>query len=399
MKKTIDMKLRQYKKGMIPKGTRVLIRIDANVPIKNGRVVSGGDNRIQAVLPELKRLASLGGKIVLMTHVGRPEGARVDELSTKPIADYLVKQIKQSVYHTQDTVGDTVLKRIEEMEPGDVLVLENLRFYAGEQKNAAAFAKKLARLGDIYINNAFGVSHRKHASVHAITRYIDSYAGDMLRREVDELTRPLKQPAVLVIGGIKLKTKIPVIEHLAPAVDTILTAGGIAVALIVAERSKRLSAGGHEISKDELNEAKKILDKYPEKLHLPVDFKISTKKQFDTLTTKDAGELRARDRLFDIGPKSIRHYKELLEGAKFVIWNGPMGLIERTPSAKGTVEIAKAIVSLEHARTIVGGGDTVAFLEKKNLADKFSFISTGGGAMLDFLAGKELPGLEAVRTK
>lgn len=368
------MRLRTYSLRSITPGKRVLMRIDANVPIKNGRLIKGGKRRMDVVLPEMRAILKKGAHLTVMTHLGRPNGKPVPELSVAPIRRYLSKHLGY-----------------------DVEVLENVRFHPGEKKDTAAFAKKLAKEGDVYINNAFGVCHRKHASVHAITRYIDSYAGHALANEVKQLSRRYRKPAVLIIGGIKLESKVPVIEHLVDRVDAILTAGGVAVALIDVERGKNLFAGGTEISDTDRRRARKLLHEHGEKIHVPVDFRTARSENFRKLTLKDVSKIRSRDRLFDVGPKTIEHYAELIDGAKTVIWNGPLGQIENVQAAKGTKQIAEVISRQRRTRSIVGGGDTVAFLDRKGLADSFTFVSTGGGAMLAFLAGKPMPGLEVLR--
>lgn len=368
------MRLKTYSLRSISAGERVLMRIDANVPIKNGRILKGGERRIESVLPEMRAILRRGAHLTVMTHLGRPHGKKVSELSVAPIRRYLEKRLGY-----------------------DVEVLENLRFNPGEEKDSAAFAKKLASKGGIYINNAFGVCHRKHASVHAVTRYIDSYAGHALANEVKQLSKRYRKPAVLIIGGIKLESKVPVIEHLAGKVDSILTAGGVAVALIDAEQGKDLFAGGTEISEADRKRARKLLREHADKIHVPIDFRIARSVNFRKLTLKDVSKIRAKDRLFDVGPKTISHYADLIDGARTVIWNGPLGQIENAQAAKGTKQIAEVIARQKRTRSIVGGGDTVAFLDRKGLADAFSFVSTGGGAMLAFLGGKSMPGLEVLR--
>lgn len=369
-----DMRLRTYSMKQITIGKRVLMRIDGNVPIKNGRVLRGADRRLLSVIPELQNLLKRGAEVTLMTHVGRPGGKMVQELSTAPLQRYFAKKLGQ-----------------------EVQVLENLRFNSGEEKNDASFAKKLAKHGDMYVNNAFGVCHRKHASIHAITRYIDSYTGSVLANEVKQLTKRYRKPMVLVIGGIKLESKIPVIEHLASKAGAILTAGGIAVSMVDVEQGKKLFAGGREITDSDRRQARKILREYASKVHLPMDFRTARSENFRKLTLKNVDDIKSRDRLFDVGPKTVDHYSDLIDGAKTVIWNGPLGLVEKAAAAKGTHEIAKSITEQKRTRSIVGGGDTVAFLDKKKLGDKFTFVSTGGGAMLAFLAGKKMPGIEVLQ--
>lgn len=383
----INMKLRVYPRSLLRSGTRVLMRIDANVPLLRGKVDPSGDARLKAVLPEIEVMLEKGVQLTLMTHLGRPGGVFDPAASVAPIAEYLKRALKHPVpLCTVDEVCD---------EP--ISLLENLRFDSGEEKDSAAFAKRLAKHGDVYINNAFGVCHRKHASVHAITRYLPSYAGRALQTEVKELSRHYRHPAVLVVGGIKLESKVAVIEHLAPSVDAILTAGGVAVALIEAATGKKLFAGGRKIEKSELEAAKRVFAKHRHKLHVPIDFQVANSAPFKTLKTARIEEIEAGKHLFDIGPLTAEHYAELLEGAKSIVWNGPMGQVERAQAAKGTIRVAQAIAKNHAARAIVGGGDTVTFLEQKRLCSLFSFVSTGGGAMLAFLAGETMPGIEVLK--
>jgi phosphoglycerate kinase len=390
--------IKTYSYKSIKAGDRVLMRINANVSITRGKVSESSTHRIDILLPEIKRLLRKRVKLVLMTHVGRPIGSD-GSLTTKPIAYYLSKKLRQEVLFTPQITGTETASIINSAKNGSIIVLENLRFDIREKKNNAIFAKSLARLGDLYINNAFGVCHRKHASIHAITRYIPSFAGQLLVREVKELSKRLKEPAVLIVGGIKLETKVPVIEHLAPQVNDILTAGGVAVAMVSAERKKRFFAGAQKISEVDQRTAFSILQKYSDKIHLPVDFliqsKVSKKKK---LIQHESMTLKASDKLFDIGPLSVQHYLNVLKGARTVIWNGPMGQVEWKQAQNGTLDLARGIVRMRRARTVVGGGDTVTFLEKEGLTKKFSFVSSGGGAMLEFLAGNALPGLEVLKT-
>lgn len=368
------MKLRSYSLREIRSGMNVLVRIDGNVPLKNGRIVRDGDRRLRVLIPELRALVKKGAEVTLMTHIGRPSGKVDPELSVKPVEQYMKKNVSKTIQ-----------------------VKENLRFSAGEEKDASPFAKQLASGFDLYINDAFGVCHRKHASVHAIGKYIDARAGRRLVEEVKQLSKAYRHPSVLVLGGIKLETKIPVIEHLSSRVDHILTAGGIAVAMTGVITGKKLYAGGYEISDTEKRMAKKVLSQYGDQIHVPLDYLFSRAKDFRQLAKKHMQDVRSGDRLFDIGPETIKEYESVLRSAKTVVWNGPMGFIERVPSSRGTQQIAEAIVANRWSRKIVGGGDTVAYLDKKDLAKQFSFVSTGGGAMLAFLGGKPMPGLEILR--
>lgn len=367
------------------------MRVDANVPIKNGRVESAGDFRLRAVLDEIESLCKRGARVVLLTHLGRPNGKHVARDSTHPIAVYFSKALHRPIHYIDGIVGSSVERKVERLQPGEIAMLENVRFDKREERNDAGFAKELAKLGDVYVNNGFGVSHRKHASVHAITRSIKSYAGDLLVKEVEELSRPFRSPSTLIIGGIKLETKVPVIEKLAWEADSILLGGGVAVALVAAERNMRLKAGTVTISRAELEVARQILERYAPMIHLPVDFLVGDRR------VRSVEDLKSGDALFDIGPKSVRHFSKILTGAKTILWNGPMGDISKSTAQRGTLQLAKVITRNKVARSVVGGGDTVAFLEKHKLAEKFRFVSTGGGAMLEFLGGENLPGLDVLK--
>ena len=358
------MKLRTPTKQVIRSINAVLIRIDADVPTSNGRIRYLADDRLRAALPEIKKWRALNKQVVLMGHAGRPAGKRVKSLSLAPVATRL-----------GSLLGETVkLVTLEEAQRAvhdgtKILLLENLRFDAQEKKNGKRFAKKLALLADIYINNAFSVSHRKHASMHAIHDHLDGYAGESLLREVKELSRPLRKPYFLALGGIKLKTRLPLIEHLAQDAEGILLGSGMSS--VIASNTKV----NFRVSSQERRIAKLLLKNFAEKLIFPVDIKIS--KGF----------------AIDVGPKSITEYRKKLKGARTIIWNGPFGQIEKRGGMDGTYAFAK-LLQRHEARVIIGGGDTVGYLRKRGALKGIDFVSTGGSAMLQFLAGKEMPGLE-----
>ncbi len=378
------MKLRRYKISDIKKGTRVLLRVDANVPIKNGRVTEGAYGRIAQSIPEIKALLKRGATVILMTHLGDPKGKAMKSLSISPIAKEYSRLLKRDV-----SVG---------LAPDQqVSILENLRFNPGEEKNDSKFARELAKLGDIYVNNAFGVCHRRHASVNAITKYLPSFAGELLAREVTELSRSFRKPLVLVMGGLKLSTKMPLLRKLAPRASAILTGGGLAVTLLAAKRSIPMTVAGQAVGGEELAVAKKALTEFGDKIIIPVDLRVrSAGKKLSTVGVRD---VHARQVILDIGPHTTLRYQAMLKIAGSVIWNGPMGIVEEPVAQSGTREVASALSSLRTARTIVGGGDTVSFLEAHKFASGFSFVSTGGGAMLAFLAGEEMPGISPIMIK
>lgn len=376
------MKLRCYKNSDIKKGTRVLVRVDANVPIKNGRVVPEGDfGRIKQSLPEIQNLLKHGAQVTLMTHLGDPGGRMIKDLSVAPIARYYGRLLGMKV-----KIGGN----------GPVTMLENLRFNAGEEKNDPRFARELARHGDVFVNNAFAVCHREHASVSAITKLLPSFAGELLVREVTELSRSPKQPLVLVMGGVKLSTKLPLLERLLPQAQAALIGGGLAVTFLAATQ-KSLQLAGGEVSAAERRSAIQIMECFGNKLLLPKDFVVrSSLRKIQVIT---ANELHGRQTILDIGPAAMRRFSSVLDQAKSVIWNGPMGVVEDRVARRGTVELARAIGRIKSARTVIGGGDTISFLERQKLIDGFSFVSTGGGAMLAFLGGESMPGIKPLVIK
>lgn len=382
------MKLRRYKISNIKKGMRVLVRVDANVPIKNGRVVEGAFGRIAQSIPEIKALLKCEATVILMTHLGDPKGREVKSLKVAPIAKEYSRLLKLPV---------KVVELDQVKEHSQICLLENLRFNPGEEKNDRRFARQLAKLGDIYINNAFGVCHRNHASVNAITKFLPSFAGELVAREVTELSRSLKKPLVLIVGGLKLSTKVPLLRKLAPKASAILTGGGLGVTLLAAKRSVWMSVAGEKIAASEILEAKKILTEFGDKVIIPVDFRVrATGKK---VTIVNQRKVHARQTIVDIGPDTINRYVEMIKISGTVIWNGPMGIIEVPSGQAGTKAVAKAMASAPMVRTILGGGDSVSFLEAQKFVKGFSFVSTGGGAMLSFMAGEKMPGIEPLMLK
>jgi phosphoglycerate kinase len=378
------MKLRRYKISDIKKGTRVLLRVDANVPIKNGRVSEGAYGRIAQSIPEIKALLKRGATVILMTHLGDPKGRVVKSLSVAPIAREYSRLLKRDV-----SIG---------LAPDcQISILENLRFKSGEEKNDPRFARELAQLGDLYVNNAFGVCHRRHASVNAITKFLPSYAGELLAREVTELSRTSRKPLLLVMGGLKLSTKMPLLQKLAPKASAILTGGGLAVTLLAAKRTIPMTVAGELVGADEIKLAQSALTKFGEKIILPIDVRVrSSGPKVSEVMIRD---VHARQVVLDIGSHTALRYQQMLRIGGGVIWNGPMGIIEDRAGQDGTKAIASTLSILKVARSIVGGGDTVSFLEDHKFASGFSFVSTGGGAMLAFLAGEELPGISPLVIK
>jgi len=338
------MKLRSIKEENVT-SKRVLVRCDFNCPLsKEGEILN--DYRIQASIPTIEYLLANGAKIILMSHLGKPKGEFKKELSLTPIQEKLFEYLDVSIAKAPDCIGKNIEEMVKELQEEEILLLENLRFHKGEEENDEKFAQKLAKLGEIYVNDAFSVSHRNHASVSKIQEYLPSYAGLLLEKEVENLTKVIekpKRPLVAVFGGAKIETKLPAIKRFLEIADFVLVGGKIAFEI----------------------------DFSHPKLVLPLDYK---------------GEK------FDIGEKTIKKFKKIIKKAKTIIWNGPLGFFEKKEFEKGTKEIAKAIADSK-AFSVAGGGETLMAIFSYKLEKKFSFLSTGGGAMLDFLAGKEMPGL------
>lgn len=395
------MKLRKLKSDADLAGKRVLIRIDGNVPIKNGKAVDGPHGRIARSAVDIDWLSQRGAKVIVLSHLGRPNGKRVASCSLKPIAKRLGGLLKCRVTLSKDIVGPKVVKLIESMKNGDVLLLENLRFDTREESNAPSFAQALASLGDIYVNDAFAVSHRAHASVDAIVSDLPSFAGPLLANEISvlsKLDKGMKHPFVLVMGGLKIETKLPVIERFLGSAEKILIGGALATTFLVAQG---YAVGKSVYDVDGVKEAKALLAKAKEKLVLPVDVIVSSSVRKDAqIRCVTVDKVKASDRIVDLGKKTVAHFEDELEHAKTVVWNGPLGMTEIPKFCSGTLAVAKAIAERTgSATTIVGGGDTVPVLEAAHLADKFTLLSTGGGALLEFLGGKTLPGLEVLENE
>ncbi|MEW6535970.1 MAG: phosphoglycerate kinase [Candidatus Auribacterota bacterium] len=384
------------------KGKRVLVRVDFNVPLDDNLNVTD-DTRIQASLPTIKYIISKGGKAILMSHLGRPKGAVIDSMRLAPAGKRLAEILGKPVSILSDCIGAGVKKAINAMKDGDVALLENLRFYAEETKNDPDFSKKLAELADVYINDAFGSAHRAHASTEGVTRYFkQSACGYLLKKEIDYLGKALESPErpyVAIIGGAKISGKIDVITSLMTKVDSLLIGGGMSYTFF---RAMGYEIGNSIVEPDRVEMAKNILDEAKKKgvdLVLPVDIVVA-----DDITPDAKTDVVAADKIpasksgADIGPKSIKLFADKIKSAKMVVWNGPVGVFELEPFANGTNSIAKAIAESD-AISIIGGGDSVAAINKFNLADKITHISTGGGASLEFLEGKTLPGVAALTEK
>ncbi|MDE3091609.1 MAG: phosphoglycerate kinase [Chloroflexota bacterium] len=378
------------------KNKRVLVRVDFNVPLENGKVTD--DTRIVASLPTIKYLVAQGAKVILCSHLGRPKG-KDEKLSLRPVATRLQQLLGKPVTFVSDCIGQPVERVVEAMNAGDVVLLENVRFYPEEEKNDLEFAKKVAAPGDVYVNDAFGSAHRAHASTEGVTKYLPAVAGFLMEKELNYLGTALANPAnpfVAILGGAKVSDKIKVIENLLPKVDSLLIGGGMANTFLAA---KGLNMGQSLVEADKLEVAKARMAKGGAKIVLPVDAVIADKFAADAQSKVVAvDQIPGEWRMLDIGPRTIDAFEKILGRAKTVVWNGPLGVFEFPAFAKGTVEIAKRLAT-SGAITIIGGGDSAAAVEQAGVADKMTHISTGGGASLEFLEGRVLPGVAALQDK
>lgn len=383
------------------KGKRVLVRVDFNVPLTGGHV--SDDARITAVLPTLRYLVEQGSKVVIMTHLGRPEGKVVDELKLDPIAAHLSDVFNQAVIKAPNCIGPEVESIVKQMKMGDVVLLENTRFFPEDELNDPLFSGKLASLADVFVNDAFGVAHRAHASTYGVACLLPSYAGLLLEHEVRELSHLLndavEKPFVMIFGGAKIKDKLGVIQNFLERADTILVGGGIANTFLAAEGfdvgSSLYEPDMLDIARDTLADAEKHHDRFGVPEDVVCADLISEHAQSLDLPVSDViGEMK----ILDVGRSTVRRYCDLIAKARTVVWNGPMGLFELKPFAQGSRLIAEAVAQ-SPAATYIGGGDTLKMLEAFGIPEsKFTHVSTGGGAMLKFLEGKELPVLKVLQS-
>lgn len=380
------------------KGRIALVRVDFNVPLENGIITD--DTRIQAALPTIEYLISEGARVVLMSHLGRPKGKVVEELRLDPVAEMLADLLGKEVSKVDDCIGDEVMEAVDNLKDGDVLVLENTRFYPEEKKNDPEFSKKLASLADVFVSDAFGAAHRAHASTVGVTEFLPAVAGFLMQRELNVLGDVMENPEhpfVAIMGGAKVSDKIDVIRNLLDKVDYLLVGGGIANTFI---RAKGYETGKSLVEEDKLDLARELLKEAVDKgveIVIPSDVVVADEFSNDAnMKTVKIDDIPADWESLDSGgTETIEKYSQIIKEARTVIWNGPLGVFEFDKFAEGTNAIARALAE-SNAKTIIGGGDSAAAIKKAKLEDKMTHISTGGGASLMFFEGKPLPGVEAL---
>lgn len=393
MKKTLrDLEL---------KGKKVLMRVDFNVPLDENRKITD-DSRIKAAVPSIKYALKEGAKVILMSHMGRPKGEVKPEFSLSPVAARLSELLKKDVKKLDDCVGPAVKAAVDGMKNGDVVLLENLRFHKEETKNDPEFARELASLGDVFVNDAFGTCHRAHASTEGVTKYLPSAAGFLVEKEIqyfEKVTKEPDKPFALLLGGAKVADKIPVIENMLDKIEYLLIGGAMAYTFL---KSRLKGIGASRVEDDMMETVNRIFTLASAKgvsIFLPVDHVIAREVK-ETAKRKVTKDEHIPDGWIglDIGPKTIKSYEAILAESRTIVWNGPVGLFELKPFSKGTRSLAKFIAGLE-ATTVIGGGDTAAAVNLLKLGGKMSHMSTGGGASLEYLEGKELPGIAALNDK
>ena len=385
------------------KGKRVLMRVDLNVPYENG-VVSDA-TRIERAAPSITELADKGAKVILLSHFGRPKGRDASQ-SLKPVAAEVAHTIKRPIRFVDDCVGEKAEQAVAAMKPGDILCLENTRFYPGEEKNDPAFVAQLARLGDLFVNDAFSVSHRAHASTEGLSHLLPAYAGRTLQAELEAFEKVLDKPArpvVAIVGGAKISTKLDLLSNLLAKVDVLIIGGAMANTFLMAQGKQ---VGRSLVERDLLDTAQKIMDQAKaakREIVLPVDAVVAEKFEANAPSrVVDVDHIGPADMMLDIGPRSVEQVISVLARAKTLVWNGPFGAFEMEPFDNGTVEVAEAAAELNDNGklvTVAGGGDTVAALNVAGVVDRFTYVSTAGGAFLEWLEGKPLPGVEVLRAK
>ena len=385
--------------NLILKGKKVLLRVDLNVPMKSGIITE--TSRIEKILPTIKLLIEKEAKIIILSHIGRPKGKIVEGMSLEPISKKISEFLNKEVLFDKNQINENTISKINKISNGSIMMLENIRFNEGEEINDKEFSKKIASLGDIYINDAFSCSHRAHASIEGITKHISSYFGLQITEEINALkkiTSEIKKPITLIIGGSKISTKIKIIKNLIKKFDDIIIVGGMANTMLKHTGSK---IGKSIYEHDCENLIKEILEKskaYNCQINCPTDVIVS-KNLYGTGKNKEIREIENDEMILDIGPKTILSIKKIIDNSNTVLWNGPAGYFENSNFANGTKEIVKIITERtlkDKIFSVAGGGETVAAINKFNKFDSFTFVSTAGGAFLEFLEGKKLPGISAI---